>query len=134
MTDYGLAPINIRFIGNESTTENVRGFAPEIIKPAPGSPVTAYESKPADIFAFAMLANEILSGRKPFEGHGGPKIVDMIFRGERPGFPQNAADAHLTIEMQEFIQRCWDSDPKKRPKIDEVVRTCEGLVRNNEYM
>jgi hypothetical protein len=92
------------------------------------------ESKPADIFAFAMLAVEVFTGKVPFEGQGNPQAVTRIFKGERPGFPQNAKGVGLTLPMWEFLQRCWHADPMMRPEIEEVVRTWEGFLENNVYV
>ena len=111
---------------------NVRWLAPEIIKPPHGT--TAVESKPADVFAFAMLAIEVFTGRLPFEGKGNSVAAKRILNGVRPEFPQNAEDVGLTVPMWDFLQRCWDGDPTKRPKIDEVVTTWEGFLKNEGYV
>lgn len=131
LTDYGFAIINsgIRFIPNESTAGNVRWLAPEIIRASSGLSV---ESKPADIFAFAMLAIETFTEKKPFDGESDPRVVGRIFQGDRPRFPQNAIDVGFTTQMYRFLQKCWDSDPEKRPAIAEVETTWEGLVENDE--
>jgi len=107
----------------------VRWLAPEIIN---GPPVTIFESKPADVFAFAMLAIQIFTGQKPFEGVGDPKVASLISRGERPLFPHNAVEVGLTAQMFEFLWMCWDSEPTKRPDIDNVVKMWECLIKINE--
>ena len=91
-----------------------------------------YESEPADVFAFAMLAFEILTGQLPFEGKGLSRAANLIQKGDRPRFPQNAEDVGLTARMQGFLGRCWCREPTERPKIDEVVRTWERLLENDE--
>ena len=134
--DYGFAPINSgsTFVANESATGNNRWLAPEMIKPPSGEPAVGPESEPADIFAFAMLAIEIFTGEKPFKEQGDLNVVDLIYHGERPGFPQNAESAGLTTQMYEFLQRCWDPEPTERPTTNVVVDTWAGLIKNNEYM
>ena len=111
----------------------MRYLAPEIIRATPTASVIAFESKPADVFAFAMVATETFAGEKPFEGQGNPKVVGQIFRGGRPVFPQNAIEVGLTPQMGKFLRKCWRSDPALRPAIDVVVQTWEGLIENNEY-
>lgn len=108
----------------------MRWLAPEIIKPSTGTG-NALESKPADVFAFAMLAIEVFTVKVPFEGLGGPGTASRIFKGDRPEFPGNAEDVGLTIPMREFLQKCWDQDPTKRPTIEDVVTTWEGLLGND---
>ncbi|KAF9647773.1 kinase-like protein, partial [Thelephora ganbajun] len=134
LTDYGFAPINssIRFTVTEFTAGNARWLAPEIIRPPPGASCTDIESKSADVFAFAMVAVEVFTGNLPFEEQGNPGAVNRIFRGDRPAFPQNAEDIGLTVQMWEFLRRCWHPDHTKRPTIDEVVRTWEGLLGDND--
>jgi len=86
------------------------------------------ESKPADVFAFAMLASEVFTGKVPFSELGNPGAVTRIFRGERPEFPPNAEDVGLTTEMWGLLRRCWDSNPMVRPTIEEVVMMWEGFL------
>ena len=90
-----------------------------------------FESKAADVFAFAMLAVEIFTGRVPFEGQGNSTAVCRIHSGDRPEFPQNGLDVGLTEPMRRLIQKCWNADPTKRPTIDDVVREWGGLLENN---
>jgi len=106
------------------TVGNPRWLAPEIINPACG--VVSTVSKPADVFAFAMLVAEVMTGKLPFEGKSDSGAAHRIFKGERPELPQNAEDIGLTPQIQELLQRCWDKDPAKRPTIDEVVTVWKG--------
>ena len=136
LTDYGFAPINtcIRLTAAESTAGNVRWLAPEIIRPPQDTSNHVLESKPADVFAFAMLAVEVFTGKVPFEEQGNPGAASRIFKGDRPEFPQNAEDVGLTIQMWELLQRCWDAEPTKRPTIEEVVETWDGLIENEKQV
>jgi len=129
LTDYGFAPINTRIAltAPQPAAGNTVWLAPEII--GPGGIV---ESESADIFAFAMLAFEILTGQLPFEGQGHSSAAYLILKGCRPGFPRDAEDVGLTPQMWEFLQRCWHQDPMERPTIDEVVRTWERFIGDDE--
>ena len=131
LTDYGLASINSNpdLTIDSPTLENSRWLAPEITNPPHD-----IESKGADIFAFGMLAIEVFTGKLPFEEYSGSETASRICRGERPGFPQNADDFELNVEMRELLQSCWHRDPKRRPTADVVVRTLEGLIKTNEHM
>ena len=134
MADYGFAPINsgIRFGPNESAAGNMRWLAPEIISPPSGTHPIVFESKPADIFSFAMLAVEIFTGNEPFQGQGDPKAVYRILKKDRPEFPQNPEEVGLTMEMRNLLQRCWDPEPTERPTIDDVVNAWAGFIETNE--
>ena len=131
--DYGLSPIVSNPTFTIAATPGVAGssrwLAPEIIDPptkASSSPITA--SKPADVFAFAMLAVEVFSGKVPFGNMRNESVVIQIASGKRPPKPQAAEQLGLSPEMWKFIEKCWSANPNKRPTIDEVVSTWEGFV------
>ena len=79
------------------------------------------ESKPADVFAFAMFTVEVFSGREPFEGQRNEAVMQLILQGGRPEMPGNAQVLGLTDEMWKLVQSCWQQNPEERPTIGEVV-------------
>jgi hypothetical protein len=108
-------------------------LAPEIIDPPSGAgsdPPTA--SKPADVFAFAMLAVEAFTGKVPFGNMKNESVVIQIIRGRRPDKPLAADQLGLTVEMWKFVEKCWNQNPKKRPDIEKVVTAWEGFA--NAYV
>ena len=134
--DYGLSPIVSNPTFTIAATPGVAGssrwLAPEIIDPptkASSSPTAA--SKPADVFAFAMLAVEVFSGKVPFGNMRNESVVIQIASGKRPPKPQAAEQLGLSPEMWKFIEKCWSANPNKRPTIDEVVSTWEGFVNGS---
>jgi len=133
ISDYGLSSIisNPTFAipATPRFARSSRWLAPEIIDPPrkPGSkPATA--SKPADIFALAMLALEMFTGKVPFGNMKEDSVVDQIRSGRRPVKPQAAEQLGLTAEMWELLEKCWAANPNERPTIDDVVRTLEGFA------
>ena len=80
------------------------------------------ESKPADVFAFSMLAVGVLTGEVPSKEQENETAVLRVLEGGRPEMPGNAQAIGLTREMWELLERCWQVDPKKRPTMEEVVR------------
>lgn len=102
------------------TPDAVEGpLAPELIHAKIASDV---ELGPADIFAFSMLAYEVLTGKRPFNEQSRAMAALLISRRERPEFPQNA---ELTAQMQDILRRCWHHDPTERPTVGEVVKALE---------
>ena len=135
--DYGLSPITSNPTFTVAATPGAVGtsrwLAPEIIDPPNKtgiSPTAA--SKPADVFAFAMLAVEVFTGKIPFGNLRNETVVIQIAQGKRPAKPQAAEQLGLTAEMWKFIEKCWSQNPAKRPTMNEVVRTWEGFV--NAYV
>lgn len=128
--DYGLSPIISNPIFTIARISGVPGsfrwLAPEIIDPPNNKPRTA--SKPADIFAFAMLAMEVFTGEVPFGNMTNMSVVLHIVTGKRPARPQDAGQFGLTTEMWKFIEKCWSANPNKRPTTYEVVTKWEGII------
>jgi len=106
-------------------------LAPEIITPArKGSAMPVMETKVADVFAFAMFAVEVFTGKIPFDEQKNEAVVLRISRGGRPDMPGNAQALGLTAEMWELLESCWHQNPKKRPTMGEVVRRWQKFVEN----
>ncbi|KAF9646101.1 kinase-like protein, partial [Thelephora ganbajun] len=127
--DYGLSPIISSPIADLGVTASSRWLASEIIDPpseANSKPLAG--SKSADVFAFAMLAVEVFSGRTPFEDVNNALAGIRILEGKRPAKSQAGEQLGLTAEMWKLIEKCWNASPNKRPTIDEVVGTWEGFV------
>jgi len=89
------------------------------------------ESTTADVFAFAMFAVEVFTGKIPFEGQKTEAVLLRISRGGRMGMPGNAQAVGLTTEMWKLLGSCWHQDPKKRPTMEEVVKRWRGFAENN---
>ena len=130
VSDYGLSPISWNPKFTPLSTLGVSGspqwLAPEIIRPRNITTSQSFMgSKPADVFAFGMLAAELFHGKLP--PTTGP-VIKQILHGERPCKPQAAEQLGLTEEMWKFIERCWNADPNRRPSIDEAVCVWEAFI------
>ena len=133
MTEYGLAPINsgpsFTIGATPGTVGTSRCLAPEIINPSrKGNNALVMESKPADVFAFAMFSVEVFTGKIPFEKQKNEAVALLIFRGIRPEMTENARAVGLTSEMWKLFEACWQQNPKKRPTIEQVMRRWQKLI------
>ncbi|KAK8871543.1 hypothetical protein M9Y10_007275 [Tritrichomonas musculus] len=74
-----------------------------------------------DVYSFAILAYEIVSGKEPFSTRGKPiKLVDLgnkVMSGGRPEFTEG-----VTEKMKDLITQCWSQDYKDRPSFDEIFK------------
>jgi len=128
LCDFGLAKSNV-----PSQTEQqswVCGAmdwrAPEAF-PFEDGMAQSYRPKPADVYGFAIVCSQILSGvLKPF-----PSVspwISMIGRisaprTERPQLPLNTYPAKLL----DLIRKCWDPIPKQRPHFSVICRSLKEI-------
>ena len=108
-------------------------MAPEIINPPrKGSSTPVTESKAADVFAFAMFAVEVFTGKVPFPEEPPAMASSRMLKGERPEMPQDAEQIGVTDEIWALLERCWQQDPKKRPTMKKVVRKWQRFVDSED--
>ena len=130
MTEYGLTPINS---DPKFAVGLVTYPAPEELNsPGQGNGMPLMESKAADVFAFAMFAVEVFTGKIPFHEQKNEAVVLQISRGGRPVMPANAQTVGLTGEMWKVLESCWQRDPKTRPTMEDVVRRWETFVEHED--
>ena len=109
-----------------------RWLVPEIINASrKGNAAPATESKAADVFAFAMFAVEVFTGKILLEEQKNEAAVLRISRRGGPEIPRNAQGVGLTGEMWGLFENCWQQNPSKRPTMEEVVERWRGFVENN---
>lgn len=80
-----------------------------------------------DVYAFAIIAYEIMTGKEPFTENGKPisimKLSRKLMNGERPKFTENSG---VSKKMRDLIERCWCEDPMKRPPFSEIFKELAG--------
>lgn len=75
---------------------------------------------PSDLFAFGIVAWELLFGVHPFPGQGRDRM-QAILRGHRSPIPARFRNPRLRV----LLERCLDSRPDRRPSAAEVVALLE---------
>jgi serine/threonine protein kinase len=72
----------------------------------------------ADVWSFAMVCSEILTGERPFIDQQRDGLHDQIKKsGIRPQLPNDCP-----YDLRFCITQCWDLDPKRRPKFNDVYK------------
>jgi serine/threonine protein kinase len=93
--------------------------APEVFKQKPvrANKTSKFPPK-ADVWSFAMVCSEILTGKVPFNGIPRATLHYQIKKSSiRPDLPPECPrDLHFCITS------CWDQDPRKRPTFVEVCK------------
>lgn len=69
-----------------------------------------------DVFSFAGILYELLTGKPPFKGMKPLYIEKMITKAERPNLPPETSD-----DLRNLIELCWSQDWKKRPSFAEII-------------
>ena len=138
LIEYGLTGIdhNPSFLTlNPNYATNPRWMAPEIIQSARRkNTAPAPDPKRVDVFAFAMLAVEVFTGKVPFEEQADIKVaVAIADKMKRPGRPSTSDQVGLTDKVWRIIERCWDHDPGSRPPIRDVVKEWPEFTQSPNY-
>ncbi|KIO27685.1 hypothetical protein M407DRAFT_44104, partial [Tulasnella calospora MUT 4182] len=113
LCDFGLARLfeDIGFERLETSTGfkgSIRWCSPEILDGAPRTPSS-------DVYAWAWLVWEIMTGELPYAGTlADYSIIRKIFESPRP---QVDGESRLgdCLQAWELMTRCWVVDPQQRP-------------------
>ncbi|XP_017857258.1 PREDICTED: mitogen-activated protein kinase kinase kinase 7-like isoform X2 [Drosophila arizonae] len=76
---------------------------------------------------------ELLTRKKPFyhTDYTTDEIFEAVLKGERPKI--NNIKISITDDLKTLIQHCWDSNPYKRPFIQEVIHTLNYILTQEDY-
>ncbi|XP_068482385.1 serine/threonine-protein kinase STY46-like isoform X4 [Phaseolus vulgaris] len=115
VADFGVARVHNQSGIMTAETGTYRWMAPEVIEHRP------YDHK-ADVFSFAIVLWELLTGKLPYE-HLSPlqAAVGVIQKGLRPKIP-----SHTHSKLVELLDWCWHHDSSLRPNFSEIL---EFLLR-----
>ena len=80
-----------------------------------------------DIFAFGMIAFQILQNCTPYEGYDPVEAARACaLEDHRPQFI-----SPLNSELKSIIQQCWHHDPAQRPKFVDIVDRLDNFLHEN---
>lgn len=115
ITDLGLScPVNYQ--KEEGKIFGVLPYvAPEVLQ---GKPYT----KKADIYSLGIIMYESLTNSYPYLEMDNTELTLKICNGYRP----NLDKVPLPQLLKDLIKRCWDSNPDKRPKTEEL----DNIINN----
>ena len=83
-------------------------------------------SKAGDVYAFALIAYELIVNEQPFKGDNLFMLFQKVKNGFRPEFDGLIEDCY-----QSLIESCWSQEPSERPTFDEIK---EELKNNDEFI
>ncbi|ESQ38160.1 hypothetical protein EUTSA_v10029146mg [Eutrema salsugineum] len=105
-----------------NTPDPVIWYAPEVLAEMEQQGKTDPKSKlthKADVYSFAMVCFELITGKVPFEDSHlqGEKMAINIRMGERPLFSFPSPKYLVSL-----IKRCWHTEPSQRPNFSSICR------------
>ncbi|KAL2911286.1 hypothetical protein HK105_209243 [Polyrhizophydium stewartii] len=111
ITDFGLQRVKAALSSRDMRrTLAVRWTAPE-------GYIDGYVPLPPyDVFAFAMLAYQVITDDVPFAEVDDEVAKQWIIEGKRPKRPANTPD-----QLWSIITDCWRQNPVKRPSFRNIV-------------
>ncbi|ESW27527.2 hypothetical protein PHAVU_003G199900 [Phaseolus vulgaris] len=115
VADFGISCLESQTGSAKGFTGTYRWMAPEMIK-------EKRHTKKVDVYSFAIVLWEILTGLTPFDNMTPEQAAYAVtHKNERPPLPCECPRAFSHI-----INRCWSSNPDKRPHFDEIVAILES--------
>ncbi|KAF0559881.1 kinase-like protein [Gigaspora margarita] len=110
---------------NESSIVTSAGHGiPAYIEPQCYINPSYKRNKKSDIYSLGVILWEISSGKPPFESTLQREAVAIqIYKGERETPVENTPEHYVAL-----YQRCWDTDPAKRPETEFIHDALENLI------
>ncbi|KAL3867461.1 hypothetical protein ACJMK2_044663 [Sinanodonta woodiana] len=124
LSDYGIS--KYCWSGGTMGMVGTPGYqAPEVLDGL------AYDEK-VDIFSFAMVISEVLSGHRPYESYTNLAQISraMKISGKRPGLKEYNIESNFPY-LEHLMEECWVNSPLNRPSADSIVSI---TMRNPRFL
>ncbi|KAK3595142.1 hypothetical protein CHS0354_028574 [Potamilus streckersoni] len=124
LSDYGIS--KYCWSGGTMGMVGTPGYqAPEVLDGL------AYDEK-VDIFSFAMVITEVLSGHRPYESYTNLAQISkaMKISGKRPGLKEYNIESNFPY-LEHLMEECWVNSPLNRPSADIIVSL---TMRNPRFL
>jgi serine/threonine protein kinase len=99
--------------------------APEIFRAMRDKRQFEYTAK-ADVYSFATVCYEILSGKEPFQDHRPSQFDFLIVSSAVPKRP--SLPGKQNHPLNKLIRTCWDDVPERRPTFSDILSKLEDMV------
>ena len=113
ITDFGClryADSTMRTTRKQTGAATLAYKAPECFDDEPFSAAS-------EVYAFGIVAWEVLTGGMPWEGFSEARLTKAMIKEERPPLPAELA----AVPSGQMVQRCWAQEPKARPAFAQLA-------------
>ena len=81
-----------------------------------------------------MILYELFTNVTPFEREQVQSYSDVISHLNHNKRPTIPTSSKIPAVLLQIIQKCWDTDDTKRPRIDEIIIKLESLLQSNSSL
>ncbi|KAJ7956251.1 Serine/threonine protein kinase [Quillaja saponaria] len=121
VADFGISCLESQVGNPKGFTGTYRWMAPEMIK-------EKHHTKKVDVYSFGIVLWELLTALTPFENMTSEQAAFAVsHKNARPPFPSGCP-----LAFSHLINRCWSSNPDKRPHFDEIVSVLKSYSQSLE--
>ncbi|XP_010274700.1 PREDICTED: serine/threonine-protein kinase EDR1 [Nelumbo nucifera] len=117
--DFGLSRMKHNtFLSSRSTAGTAEWMAPEVLRNEPSD-------EKCDVYSFGVILWELSTLQQPWGGMNPMQVVGAVgFQHRRLDIPDD-----MDPIVADIIQRCWQTEPKKRPTFSEIMAALKPLQK-----